>query len=80
MFLIGALAILYYTFDQVRTANIVNNELTKNTVIYVNNQMVIDRNIKRDTINITVRRTKTDTVIVKEDTTFKDTLKYENYR
>lgn len=74
IFVVGILTILYFTYDSLRTATFVSNELTKKTVIYVNNQMVIDRNIKRDTINITVKKLKSDTIIVKEDTTFKDTI------
>lgn len=51
----------------------VNKQLNKNTVIYLEDKLILDKPIKVDTINIRVIEYKSDTIIVETDSTIKDT-------
>lgn len=62
-----ALLSLQYT-REVKTA------LTQKTVIKANDRIIIDRTIFKDTINITITKFRSDTVIIKEDTRVLDTI------
>ena len=46
----------------------ISKDLNKKTAIFVNGKQVINRKLTRDTINITISKYKSDTMIVASDT------------
>ena len=65
---LGVFTVTFWTYLCVERAFLLEKDIKRNTVVYVNSNIVIDRNIKRDTIYMVVSKLRTDTVIVKEDT------------
>lgn len=64
LFFIAVVLVILRTFFATQKEIQISNELRKNTVIYLGDKIVLDKNIKSDTINLKITEFNSDTVLI----------------
>lgn len=71
---IVVLLILKTLFAIERDSDNISNYINKNIVVLINDEIVVDRKVKNDTVNIYLNTHKTDTVKVSIEDTLTNTI------